>query len=190
MGGPSVAVLLQKAPAMRPLSRIIASIGTDVTALGAERHFWMLNTDVLGVPSTGEVQGCRFSLYLDTEHSDPGYYEDCVLELLDLLGYTPEAVVTLEAWCNRPVDHRLLGALALYLAEQFGGVIDLGSKVSPPRPGIFGEKVSIEEVRAYTKQIGGTALECWPADRESFHHIVDVVFLRAWLSHPNFHIVK
>ena len=49
------------------------------------------------------------------------------------VGYFPEQEIGLAAMCNRPIDHRILGHLALRLAERFEGIIDLGGAFYPPR---------------------------------------------------------
>ena len=48
------------------------------------------------------------------------------------VGYFPEQYIGLAAICDRPIDHRILGHMALRLAEHYGGIIDLGGPFYPP----------------------------------------------------------
>jgi hypothetical protein len=100
---------------------------------------------------------------------------------------------------GRLIDHLTLGHLALTLAEQYDGLIDMDGAITPPlRPG--GNSTlknypwhTLEEIHEFVQAIPGTVHEIYyevnPA-RQWVFHIVDTVFLKNWLKHPHFHMMK
>jgi len=112
-------------------------------------------------------------------------------------GLIPDKGITLAAMPNNPEDHRILGELAICVAERLGGIIDMLGLIVP-------RGVSFEEwqgapwsvvrarIEAFTASMPGKAVavpseggwEAWPS------HAVDPEFLRAWMRHPEFHMIK
>lgn len=91
-----------------------------------------------------------------------------------LLGFEPDHAVHAFAYVNAPIDHRILGELALFLAREFTGIVDFGGtlgQITMP----LGKLLSIR----YAESTLG----------ESFH-VADAEFLEWWLRHDNFHMVK
>ena len=111
------------------------------------------------------------------------------------MGYEPAQQIEFFAWCNGKADHRILGHMALYLADHYGGMIDLNGALTPPlTDGMADDRsVTLKATSAFVRQFPGRVLERsfgneaeWPW----VSHMVDAEFMRAWLLHPDFHLIK
>jgi hypothetical protein len=52
---------------------------------------------------------------------------------------------------------------------------------------------TLEEISAFVRPMPGRVFEQYytvPPDRRWVSHMVDTTFLRAWLQHPHFHMIK
>ena len=152
MAGPVVSVALRE-----PLSDVeIDELGEWLRAIGdverVERNphggllgiaNWDLRvTDLvaiaIGQPSAYGRSGTRPVLVGVHPTRDPSglLYEhevDEVAQWVAQVGYFPEHAIVLSAMCNRPIDHRILGQMALHLAERYGCIINLSGPFYPPR---------------------------------------------------------
>lgn len=127
------------------------------------------------------------------------------------LGYYPAQHVDLIAYCNQRIDHQILASVALGMAEQCDGLVDLGGAIAPaPRhwelplgpnasPAEIGarfERVTfapLEDVHAYVRQLPGRVYERYytiDRDRRWVSHVMDLEAFRAWMRHPDFHMIK
>jgi len=103
--------------------------------------------------------------------------------LPELLGWSPEDIVTFAAMCNGDEDHRLLAQLCIDLAEMHAGIIDFGGHLSiGPRPESDqpGKAVRVENPAGVVGTLFAT----------SCSHYGDVAFARSWLQHADFRMVK
>lgn len=103
--------------------------------------------------------------------------------LPELLGWLPEDVVTFAAMCNGEEDHRLLAQLCIDLAEKHAGIVDFGGHLSiDPRARNHepGKAVRIENPSGVLGTLFAT----------SCSHYGDVAFVRSWLRHADFRMVK
>ena len=67
------------------------------------------------------------------------------------------------------------------MQEKFGPLL-------PPHP-----EPSLEEISAYVQVMPGKVYEIYYETARKtpwVHHIVDITFLRAWMNHPHFHMIK
>ena len=163
-------------------------------------EFWVGTTWPIGGSYEGE--GRPFLVGIGTElpweedvltegGETPAFYEHP-------FGLCPDMGVTLCAMSNQPEDHRILGELALAVAERLGGIIDLCGLIVPrkvPFEDWHGAAWSAmqPEVEAFTAAMPGKAVAIpymTISEREWASHTVDAEFLRAWLCHPEFHMIK
>lgn len=107
-----------------------------------------------------------------TEPRDP----DERSAITNAFGFVPAQDIGLGAMCNQAVDHRILGEMALWLAERIGGCVYLGGSDLPIPLEIPGRMVRIP----YDTASG------W----QSEYLIMDQVAFRAWLACPAFVMVK
>jgi hypothetical protein len=86
----------------------------------------------------------------------------------------PRQQIVMRASARDEEDHQVLGELALFLAERYGGVIqdvaDCG--VNDPPTDLPGQVIAVP----------------WMPGRRPAFYIADARFLRAWLGHPRFHM--
>ncbi|MER7106899.1 DUF6368 family protein [Streptomyces sp. NPDC000229] len=109
----------------------------------------------------------------------------------------PAAELALLAYCRGRENHLLLGHLALFLADRFDALIDfggmLGYRCSLHELSDEEEAVRLAEARHLVSALPGQVWEmpyatygggCW------YSHVGDREFLAAWLSHPDFSMIK
>jgi Family of unknown function (DUF6368) len=176
--------------------------------------FWIRddhNIEVLPIDDCSE--SCAFGLNVcntPTEQDSVGEdgtvdpeilaeFEEERAQTVNFLGYYPKQSINLFAGCNKALDHRILGYLALQLAERYDGIIDMNGAITPPvHPGgyyPFGNYPwhTLEEISAFVHAMPGRVLERYytvSPDRRWVSHMVDTTFMRAWLEHPHFHMIK
>lgn len=189
MGGPAASILLRTLPTADDRSRLLADLADLATTLRGD-DFWL-----------GDEHPFFFTLGdgRDPDEPDDAYGEEfpSELESLDqsglpaLLGWRPQGILMFCAMCNRDGDHQGLAELCIRYAEQLDGIIDyggclaigpsaIGPSPSPPRridaleglPGAF--------YTATYRAVSGYAT-C---------HYSDAAFLRAFLHHRRFRMVK
>ncbi len=132
--------------------------------------FQITNAALLGVPFTGT--SCLFLLNV----VDPEIYLDLSLEEHEKKlfrthsGYIPQQAIGISAMCNKQEDHLLLASLAVNLAEKFGDAMI--SLFSAP----------------YVQELPGVVLE---ASQGPYKYLfVDATYLKAWMSHATFRLIK
>lgn len=109
------------------------------------------------------------------------------------LGYLPPQEILIVGFCGALVNHCLVGRLALHLARQFDGIINLYGQLEPLGPR---RDSSVEEARAFMAAIPGAVWETYDSDSPypdgTPNHpicLVDARFLEAWLDHPDFYLL-
>ena len=125
-----------------------------------------------------------------------------------VLGFAVVEEFALSAACNQPIDHRILGALAAHLAERFDGLVYLGAALyqrlpsaAPTGPAEAAWDVAVAAAyraatRAALRRLPGRLYEVpvtvgWGGEeRTRLIDVVDATFLRAWLGHPDFSMIK
>lgn len=175
--------------------------------------FWIKDGRLIGLPFEDCSAACAFGLGVEDTKTEQDYREEdgsidpairAELEeeraqTLAHLGYYPKQSINIYAGCKGKLDHRILGHLALRLAERYDGIIDLDGAITPPlRPGGRYELDNypwhtLEEISAFVRPMPGRVFEQYytvPPDRRWVSHMVDTTFLHAWLQHPHFHMIK
>lgn len=201
MGGPSASVLLPRSlndqdhAAIREL--IVAMSRQDLGnhPLGPDA-FWVCDTH----PAGGRYLGSGRSFAVNC--GSPSHFDVAELARIETgFGFAPAAEVTVSAFCNDDEDHRILGEFCTRLAEKLGGIVDFNGALLPPIPvgrlvvdfvDLEWRQVETDFLRMIAGLPGlllGISYEPQPG-REWVHHIGDVAFLKAWLGHPNFRMVK
>lgn len=200
MAGPAAQVIFSTAVAPGWQAALDDVVETVRSGDREGAYFWVGTTRPIGGHYEGE--GRPFALDVGSElpwevgalaevGGSPAFYERP-------FGFRPDIAVTLIAMCNGTEDHRILGELALAAAERLSGVIDMAGLIVP-------HEVPLEErlqapwpafrsrVEAFTSALPGKAVAIpypVPSGREWAAHTVDAEFLRAWLHHPEFYMIK
>ena len=106
----------------------------------------------------------------------------------------PVQGLVLGAGCSSPANHRVLGHLALALAERLDALVDFDGPLSWPTPRDgTGTGAFLDRARALVASLPGRVTEVSYETGDGgrwFRHVGDVEFLAAWLQHPGFHLVK
>lgn len=202
MGGPTASVLTPNAlsrsdlDAIRELIRAVDHI--DTAAAPPLHEFWVRDSRSLG----GSYRGPGRPFAIDRAGPEAGNEDEPLL--MDVVsgefGFTPQDQLIVNAFCNRAQDHRILGELCLHLIGLFGGVVDFAGALSPELPPgsgidpVFGEWSELEPHfdRMVAGLPGRVVGSPWESDSGDLwvSHIADSTFLRAWLDHPRFYMVK
>lgn len=175
MSGPGISVLLPHVLSDRDeemLSR------TAVSLCGVIRDLSDLHVvSTRGIGGTFQARTPEDSRPFGMSRSDLDPEEETAAPALSHhFGVQPCSRVDVYAFCNAAIDHRILGEIALYLAlENRGSVVSFGGDLSAHER-VGGTLVSI----GYETVSATTALASYG----------DVEFLRRWLLHGDFHLIK
>lgn len=130
------------------------------------------------------------------EEHDP----DDLRQIKQVTGFPLHDKLTVIAYANGRTSHYALGALTLYLARTYQGLVDLGGALDDSAftvrgqcPQDAGVQQIIEMYRAYFEghpgQLWEVPYEVW--DQSTwFSHYCDAQFMAWWLNHPQFRMVK
>ena len=202
MAGPIASVLFATAiaPSWRAtLDEIIDLVGSK----GEDGSIWVRTTR----PISGSYEGTgRHFLVGEAYDNERPWAEEVwpaeVEEAPDAFfkrtfGLVPDEDITLAAMPNGSEDHRILGELAICVAERLGGIIDLGGLIvlrERPFDDMRGDPWFIMQakIEAVTASMPGKAVACPYEARWGVwaSHVVDTEFLRAWMHHPEFRMNK
>jgi hypothetical protein len=201
MGGPSASLLLPVPLTERQIDELDTWLHTHTVDLHGTplnwSPFWVHDGASLGMAIDPSIEPCAFGLHAGTPLTYLEEWERA--QVIQLIDYDPQQELGFFAGCHRPLDHRILGHLALFLAERYGGLIDLSGAITPPlQPnwhynmrGYY--RPTLEEIHQFVQGLPGKVIEV-PYGEETgkpwVFHIVDATFLRAWLQHPHFHMIK
>jgi hypothetical protein len=201
MSGPGATVLTR-----RPVGDAeMASVRELVAAVGQPGSdppptpdwFWVTDTRPIGGRYAGEGRPFAVNTGLDPDREGAGWYD----RVEPAFGFRPAGGIGVFGFCGRDEDHRVVGELVLWLAERLDGVIDFDAELRPPLPpGAKFDLLDYEwrEVEPYFREMaagmpGRVAGVPRHGDGQGDDHVVhvgDPAFLRAWLDHPNFRMVK
>jgi hypothetical protein len=204
MGGPSASILLRERLSAGQLDHIEAAIRAVSSQVkpgdGYDYDFYACDLRPLGGSYVGD--GCPRGLHLYDSNEPGSMISQLDPDTPDLLaaeiGFVTQQEVSLWSFCNRPEDHAVLGQLTLYVAELTGGLVDFSGAVLPRLP----EEVSATSWKwshvepyfdAMARDMPGRIVSIpyeTGGDSTWAFHVADAAFLRAWLAHPNFHMIK
>lgn len=183
-----------------------ASVTAMIDSVSDHREagdFSVTRTHALGGSYVGEGRPFHFEeRTLQQQYGDDASASAVVRAIGSSFDVSPVSHVDFAAMWNGAEDHRILGELCLWAAERLRGLVDFGGALLP--------RLSAD---AFTRYVDGTLT--WD-DARPFHrslvaqipgkiidvpyatasgrswafHVGDPAFLRAWLAHPGFHMIK
>ncbi|MFD3943696.1 DUF6368 family protein [Streptomyces sp. NPDC058579] len=189
MGGPSVGLWLMEQRSALDVLPWLESFCEVRVENDESLEFHVIRPAAIGL---GELDGPPGPFHLGPES----------LEDYQELGFPglarpPVAELGLLSYCSGRENHLVLGHLALALADLFDALIDfcgmLGYRFSLHDVDAEEEAVRLAEARALVSSLPGRVWEmpyaaygggCW------YSHVGDGNFLRAWLGHPEFRMIK
>lgn len=154
---------------------------------GGDLDFWVRDGAAVGLPAWDPTGVGVF--FLSEDEEIPAEDED-----YSAFSQPPVQGLVVGAGCSGPANHRMLGHLALALAERLDTLIDFDGLLghSTPRDDTSNE-APLDRARALVASLPGRVAEVsydTGGGRRWFRHVGDVAFLAAWLQHPGFHLVK
>lgn len=161
---------------------------------GAEAdEVWIRTTKPIGGTYEGEPRLFAFEWQAERQDEFPGRRA----KLEERFGLTPTSCLAISAGMSRPMDHRVLGELALHLGRVLEGVIDFDGALLPSAlPGRF-DRASWPEVaelvREFLSAVPGKVITITYQvndERTWACHVADCEFMQGWLQHPEFHMIK
>lgn len=159
--------------------------------------FWCDNTQPIG----GFYFGINRMFGVNLQTSE---MEDNEAEIIAAaFGFKPQQILQWDAMCNDHEDHAILGTLVAHFAELYGGVIDFNGALLPnlPKEMYKGrwlwQEANWSDVAEYFNAMANEMTEKVVSieyetigGRTWAHHVADAQWMRAWLNHPNFHMIK
>lgn len=177
MGGSSASVLLPRPLTQAEREEIRASVSLESNHL-IEAHF----------------PGHDYSIFIDE------FTEIHRAKIDETFGLMWTTKVELDAIVSGSESNRILGQITVRLAEHYGGITDFGGVLWPSAAGDKWrghgntEWHDIErEVMAILGELPGRLIALpykTARDTQWAVHYGDARFLRAWLEHPHFHMIK
>jgi hypothetical protein len=194
MGGPGASILLPAALNPAQVDKLMATlraISKEVTVGDIGVDFWVVDTYPVGGDYKGEGQ--PFIFYA----SEPQLEADQLATVVTSCGCEVRQELGFTAMCGGEKNHRILGTLILWFAEAFGGLVDFDGAILPLNSGMkyFGSSWNEETESAFkglTRDMPGKILSLpyETGDGIWVSHVADCEFLRAWLRHADFHMLK
>ncbi|WP_189009000.1 DUF6368 family protein [Deinococcus roseus] len=127
------------------------------------------------------------------------YSSDEVEQIVQIAGFSPITVLDLGAHSNGLISHYVLGALSLYLATKYQGLIDLMGILNDRSFTVWKQLSKEAEVqqaiKMYEAYFLGHAGHLWSVTSEGsegpwFGHYCDAEFMAWWLKQSEFYLVK
>jgi Family of unknown function (DUF6368) len=193
--GPAAAIVLGREPTdldRENTENLLQSLG-DVRTDSGSLAVSIRSTRTIAGTYEGEERSFWFDWQID-DHEDPPGWRRQIEETFRL---RPKGRLSVTAGMNRPADHRVLGEVVLQLALLLEGVIDFDGALLPLASPAWTHRMSWPEVsssvRQLLKDLPGRviALEYEVNDQRTWAcHVGDSQFLKGWLNHPDFHMIK
>lgn len=207
MAGAGVSVVLDRQVDLADLGSRLDAAGARYRA-GTERpaefEAAITTTTLIGGSYTGEER--QFDVQWAAEpHTNQAFDEQWKRKITETFGLNPASIIYFGAWRNKRYDHQVLAELALHFARTYSGVIDFDGALIPWSGLSEGQRRDPTRVVNADWDDIATSLErslqglpgrivAVPYDtgngRRWATHIADVDFMDAWLSHPDFHMIK
>jgi hypothetical protein len=187
MGGPSATVLFSK-PMEDARVRSIIEQSVRGVLRSSER--------VLETPrgTTWHQYAFDGRLFLVSHgEEDPGEWQDLKeRNIAALIGWQVEDQVSIGAECNDDRDHLLLGKAVLSIAAECGGVVSFtGCPPTPESTPGDAEQRFVKLTEAFPGRLYRLAYRDEKGQMLPAHEFLcDATFLRAWLIHPYFRMLK
>lgn len=172
--GPVVSILLDKMPSKEQWKDFHQSI-KFISNKVDEFDFWVVDTSTIG----GQVhmeEGRPFSFEFMSVEDDSEYAMEEIILIEKYSGVKVNYELTFYASSNQEIDHRILGELAYYLSNAWNGLIDFNGKL------LFADLDSFENIWPIQYQLD--------EESTSIYHVAKSAFMKCWLQHSDFCMIK
>lgn len=205
--GPGASVLLPStltAPQIGTMDSLLDQIGTRPTGTQDRKllDLWVENTSAIGGKYHGDGRPFTVTPHETNSPNREHDFEDHEIEQLRLeFGFAPAYVIDINANCRDRVDHQILAELCHHFASTLSGIINLNGALLPDYKSISRSREwpNWEQIEPrFEKWIAeqkfpGTIVAVpydVPGGRTWACHYCTPNFLRSWLDHPRFYMIK
>lgn len=201
MGGPAASVLLSRALTPLEKDQLIALCAQLSDRVMKEYGGYWFNLQSLRPLEESAIEleyHPPMSLYfhdLDEESSPAD-----IQQITRVTGFHVCDQLSIGAQTNAQTSHYAVGAMTLYLARRYQGLIDLGGTLEDNQFTVWHQgarEADMEQaIQMYQAYFEGHPGHLWSVPYELsegeywFSHYCDVEFMTWWLNHPRFRIVK
>ncbi|HEX4796911.1 MAG TPA: DUF6368 family protein [Humisphaera sp.] len=198
MAGPIAGVLLPRPLSEQELAEITllcAELATNRVDAARDHYLYIPTTAPIG----GRYIGRPVPLDIDMRRRPtPGTIDETIFREF---GFRPAESIGLSSDINGPEAHQILGEFCIYFADKFQGIVDFNGPLLPSIPLELYDAhpggLSWDDVRAlHEEMVSGLPgrLVVWlyttVSGRQWASNLADATFMRAWLAHPCFHMIK
>jgi len=186
--GLEVAILLPKLLTPGQKRGIDRLLGSLCSHREEDSTYWFRTTSPIG----GSYDGAGMPFLVDFDYL-PAVSQTEQQVLRRVFGAATEQGICISAGSEMPASDRILGELALHLAETYGGNIAFCGALQLPVPDQIRPRFGQTGIEAYCQNViidvpgRLIAVRSLPG---TMNHFSDIVFLRAWLSHPAFTMAR
>ena len=195
MAGPCASVFV--ACAVDALEAVRHRFLSQVSNSQQDNDFWVSDTTAIGGSHKGEGRPfCWRQSERQEWEDEPNEYEQ--RQIGNLLGAPPRSQLSFCAMCNDDCDHRVLGELCISMARELNGIVRFDGLLTTCQTveevRLWRELSAEEHCKRFMAEVGNgggrlTAFGLDPEDSPSCHY-GDARFLKHWLGHPKFRMVK
>ena len=200
MGAPSASVFLpaELTTAQRlSIDKLLDQIGTG-RGVHNNNHIWIEDTSAIGGKYSGE--GLSMFVCLDESFDPKEFGEQEEIELfVTEFRFDPVYSIEIFAGCKAAADDLVVAELCHCFASMFDGIIYFGGALEPPGLELGGDEWSCQwaEVEPHflewVSDIPGKIIS-FPyqptSDRTWVSHCCTPEFLAAWITHPDFYMLR
>lgn len=205
MGGPAAGVLIECVPSKAILSAIRKTLALASSSFECDEYCVPAASKALaslGLSPDGADLYVSISPINENYEEYSGQHLEVIERNFDIM---PTHAVTVYSPCNAEADHLNLGKFILHIAEIHNGIIDFNGAILPlfarlPRSlrnNYFKPSFTWTEVAPYSEASKSAfsgnicALRYKVTEsRDWAFNVSDTVFMREWLNHPEFHMIK
>jgi hypothetical protein len=195
--GPDAEVILPRAMTEADRATLTGLIASRATFQSADRF-------TITAPPSAEGPDSGERLYFEISISKASGDEDATETTVgfrrwfqDEFGFEPVQGVVFFAARSGEAYHRVLAELCLAVAEEFGGIVSFGGALEPRRYDTYSIEAEWSTVAPYSDAMlagmpGTLVARPYQTGRDTtwVAHYGDATFLRAWMKHPLFHMIK
>ncbi|MDJ1503692.1 DUF6368 family protein [Xanthocytophaga agilis] len=200
MAGASATILIDREWTSSEQKILDDMLSKTAIIIEDNNYFVVNNTFAIGGKQHEEYQSFTYTIF--NINDEASYSSDECNQINEVFHSIPVTAIDFSAVTSR-TNVRMLGEIVLYIANKLNGIIDFGGELLPEKAYKENdfwwiiEKANWNEVEHYytemIREIPGTII-CihyhTEGNRHWVYNICDVLFMKSWLDHPEFQLIK
>ena len=197
--GPCASIVLPSSLSSNQLATIndaLDRIGDTPTYASQMLDLWINDTGPIGGSYAGEGRPfCVTPHTLNQSGKETDLSADELSQVQAEFDFTPQFIIDVSANCNGDEDHRILAEVCHYFASSFAGVVNFNGAILPREPALYNQawpkiepSFSLMVADLPPKIVSVPYITI--SGRAWVTHFCTPDFLKAWLSHPAFRMIK